>query len=220
MTTAGSFWTIDELGARVALALSMNYEGQANGQVRAVPDRRTIRYYTTLGLIDRPAEIQGRTAFYGLRHLLQLVAIKRLQTRGLSLAEIQHQLLGATDATLHQIAQLPADLETSSPPAPPDAALADSTLESREEPFWTTLPALPPEGEMQPPAGNDLDGQESGNDPPLQGIRLAEEVILLLPPARPIDEEDIPAVRAAAAPLLKLLEKRRLLRPRQERRCP
>jgi DNA-binding transcriptional MerR regulator len=220
MTTLGSFWTIDELGARVALALSVNYEGQANGQIRSVPDRRTIRYYTTLGLIDRPAEIQGRTAFYGLRHLLQLVAIKRLQTRGLSLAEIQHQLLGATDATLHQLAQLPADVEPSSPPALPDAASANPTPESREEPFWTALPSPLPEGEMQPPTENDLGEEESPNDPPLHGIRLVDEVILLLSPARPIDEEDIPAIRAAAAPLLKLLEKRRLLRPRQERRCP
>ena len=72
-------WTIDELGAVVALALSVDYAGQANGRVREVPDRRTIRYYTTLGLIDRPARMRGRTALYGRRHLLQLVAIKRLQ---------------------------------------------------------------------------------------------------------------------------------------------
>src|SRR4051794_26899981 len=90
-------WTIDELGSRVALALSVDYDGQASGRVREVPDRRTIRYYTTLGLIDRPAEWRGRTALYGRRHLLQLVAIKRLQARGLALAELQQQLLGLTD---------------------------------------------------------------------------------------------------------------------------
>src|SRR5262245_45243958 len=75
-------WTIDELGAQVALALSVDYEGPHNSRIREVPDRRTIRYYTTLGLIDRPAEMRGRTALYGRRHLLQLVAIKRLQARG------------------------------------------------------------------------------------------------------------------------------------------
>src|SRR5260370_30458816 len=112
-----SLWTRDRVGARVELALAVDYDGQANGRVREGPDRRTIRYYTTLGLIDRPAEMRGRTALYGLRHLLQLVAIKRLQTHGLSLAEIQARLVGQTDAALRQLARLPADFE---PPAGAD----------------------------------------------------------------------------------------------------
>src|SRR3954469_13016830 len=99
-------WTIDELGSRVALALSVDYDGQASGRVRDVPDRRTIRYYTTLGLIDRPAEMRGRTAFYGRRHLLQLVAIKKLQMRGRSLAEVQRTLAGQTDKALAEVAGL------------------------------------------------------------------------------------------------------------------
>ena len=87
-------WTISELGAQVALALSVDYQGPPNGRVRGVPDLRTIRYYTTLGLLDRAADMRGRTALYGRKHLLQLVAIKRLQARGLGLAEIQQQLVG------------------------------------------------------------------------------------------------------------------------------
>src|SRR5580700_7840241 len=94
------FWTLDELCDRVERALAVDYAGQASGRVRDVPDRRTIRYYMTLGLIDRPAEMRGRTALYGRRHLLQLVAIKRLQARGLSLSELQQQLLGLTNAAL------------------------------------------------------------------------------------------------------------------------
>src|SRR5947209_4399212 len=104
---AETLWTIDELGSQVALALSVDYEGQASGRVRDVPDRRTIRYYTTLGLLDRPAEMRGRTALYGRRHLLQLVAIKRLQARGLSLSELQQQLLGLTNAALARLARVP-----------------------------------------------------------------------------------------------------------------
>src|SRR5580692_8316626 len=95
-----TLWTLDELGARVALALAVDYDGQANGRVRDVTDRRTIRYYTTLGLIDRPAEMRGRTALYGRRHLMQLVAIKRLQSSGRSLTEIQKRLLGLTNSAL------------------------------------------------------------------------------------------------------------------------
>src|SRR5437016_3799410 len=99
-------WTIDELGMQAALALSVDYAGAPNGRVRDVPDRRTIRYYTTLGLLDRPLEMCGRTALYGRRHLWQLTAIKRLQAKGLSLAEIQQRLLGLPDAALRKLAQV------------------------------------------------------------------------------------------------------------------
>src|SRR5437667_12701539 len=130
-----ALWTLDDLSARVALALAEDYEGQPSGRVRDVPDQRTIRYYTTLGLLDRPAAMRGRTALYGRRHLLQLVAIKRLQTRGLSLAEIQQGLIGLNDAALRGLARLPANIETRMPapsPAPPPA---------EREPFWSAAPA-------------------------------------------------------------------------------
>src|SRR5919201_5212208 len=93
-------WTIDELAERVDAALSIGYQGQPSGRVREVPDRRAIRYYTTLGLLDRPAAMRGRTALHGRRHQLQLVAIKRLQAEGRSLAQVQAELAGATDAQL------------------------------------------------------------------------------------------------------------------------
>ena len=83
--------------------------GPASARVRAVPDTRTIRYYTTLGLIDKPSEMRGRTAFYGKRHVLQIVAIKRLQAEGLTLEAIQNKLLGATERTLGKLADIPAD---------------------------------------------------------------------------------------------------------------
>src|SRR5260370_21748922 len=98
--------TLEALAARVALALAADYAGQASGGVRDVPDARTIRYYTTLGLIDRPAAMRGRTALYGRRHLLQLVAIKRLQGRGAALAEVQERLVGIGNAALARLAQV------------------------------------------------------------------------------------------------------------------
>src|SRR3954470_16526491 len=102
----GPPWTIDELGEVAMAALAKGYDGPPNGRVRDLPDRRTIRYYTTLGLLDRPAAMRGRTALYGRRHLRQLVAIKRLQARGLSLAEIQARLVGLTDSALAELAGL------------------------------------------------------------------------------------------------------------------
>jgi len=105
MVDAG-LWTLEELTAQAALALGSGAPLQASGRVREIPDERTIRYYTTSGLLDRPAELRGRTAYYGRRHLLQLVAVKRLQAKGLALAEIQQRLYGATNATLERAAQL------------------------------------------------------------------------------------------------------------------
>lgn len=100
-------WKIGELQEMAARALSrVRYEEPESKRVRAVPDTRTIRYYTTLGLIDPPAEMQGRTAFYGRRHILQLVCIKRLQAAGTSLAEVQAKLAGATDEQLTGWAEL------------------------------------------------------------------------------------------------------------------
>jgi DNA-binding transcriptional MerR regulator len=204
----GDLWTIDELAARVTLALTADYEGPPNGRVRAVPDRRTIRYYTTLGLLDRPATLSGRTALYGRRHLLQLVAIKRLQARGLTLAELQEQLLGLTDARLAELARLPPDLEAARPPG--DNGEPDGR---RAEAFWKTPPA-PAEAEAtcQPDATVDA----AATDETFRGIRLGDGVTLLLAAGRPVDADDIAALRTAAGPLLKLLEKRRLLRPRSK----
>ena len=103
-------WTIEQLAPLVEMALDLSgYNGQHSGRVRGLPDLRTIRYYTTLGLLDPPAEMRGRKAFYGRRHLVQLVAIKRLQSRGLSLAQVQQALAGLDDRALAELASLPAD---------------------------------------------------------------------------------------------------------------
>ena len=101
-------WRIEELRELAARALELAPpEGQSSGRVRDVPDVRMIRYYTTIGLIDRAAEIRGRTAFYGPQHLRQLVAIKRLQAQGMTLVEIQGMLTGTSGKQLDQLAALP-----------------------------------------------------------------------------------------------------------------
>lgn len=89
---------------------STDYQPGDSARVRAVPDVRTIRYYTTLGLIDRPAEMRGRTAMYGLRHVEQLVAIKRLQAGGMTLSDIQRCVVGIPAKELSKLAKLPKNL--------------------------------------------------------------------------------------------------------------
>src|SRR2546430_17730840 len=125
-------WTIDELVRRASDALSVaDYPGPPNGRVREVPDRRLIRWYSTIGLLDKPAAMRGRTALYGQRHLLQLVAIKRRQAQGHSLAQIQAELVGASDATLRGIAAVPQERLTGAAGAD---APAVPLVESASEP--------------------------------------------------------------------------------------
>jgi len=92
---------LEELSDRVANELAeRGLLGAArDARVSAAPDARTVRYYTTLGLLDRP-RIEGRQARYGERHLLQLLAIKALQALDLPLAEIQQRLYARSDAEL------------------------------------------------------------------------------------------------------------------------
>lgn len=71
-------------------------------RINALPDERTVRYYQTGGLVDRPLRYEGRTALYGFRHLLQVVAVKLLQAQGHSLAQVQRALAGTTTAALEE----------------------------------------------------------------------------------------------------------------------
>jgi DNA-binding transcriptional MerR regulator len=125
-------YRIDELAEAAAIALVAVGAVPPSARVSALPDRRMLRYYTTLGLLDRPLESRGRTAYYGRRHLLQIVAIKRLQAGGATLADVQARLAGATTADLERIADLPATDGVVSPPAP-----------ARRE-FWRAPPAPAP----------------------------------------------------------------------------
>ncbi|WP_281180251.1 helix-turn-helix domain-containing protein [Actinomadura hibisca] len=101
-------WTIGELAERAAAALLAVEPVQANGRVRDLPNARLIRWYTTIGLVDPPLGRRGRVALYGPRHLLQIVAVKRRQSAGRTIAEIQVELAAATDTMLERIAALPA----------------------------------------------------------------------------------------------------------------
>lgn len=74
-------------------------QAQHDNRVSAAPDARTIRYYTSLQLLDRPT-IVGRQAFYGGRHLLQLLTIKALQGLSMPLSEIQAKLYGRSNQEL------------------------------------------------------------------------------------------------------------------------
>lgn len=98
---------LDTLVATARAALRRARLRIEDGRVADAPDARGIRYYQTLGLLDRPLRYDGRRAIYGYRHLLQFLAIRRLQGEGYSLAVIQSTLpaqpTSALEASLARI---------------------------------------------------------------------------------------------------------------------
>jgi DNA-binding transcriptional MerR regulator len=207
-------WTLDELAERVDAALAVDYPGQPSGRVRDVPDRRAIRWYTTIGLVDRPVAHRGRTALYGPRHLLQLVAIKRLQARGLSLVAIQQELAGATDTQLARVARVPAatipvpllaaDGGTRSPKSPARPAIRAAARGMGA--FWRQPPAAAGAAGATDP----LRALAAGGIASLRGVRLGDAATLLLEPGRDLDAADLEAILDAARPLLDALRARGL----------
>jgi DNA-binding transcriptional MerR regulator len=160
--------------------------------VRDLPDLRTVRYYTTLGLLDRPAAMRGRTALYGRRHVLQLVAIKRLQARGLSLAQVQERLVGLSDSALRRLA----DSEAAAPRVARSSASPASS--SRAESFWRV------DAELD-------QGRSSRESADAQHVGLDQGLVLALETTRELDDEDMRVIRMAAAPLIEILRLRGLI---------
>lgn len=180
---------------------------RANGRVRDVPNERLIRWYGTVGLVDPPLSRRGRVARYGRRHLLQLVAVKRRQAEGRSLAEIQAELAGATDEVLAAVARVP-DV---GPSQARDGGQEPATGAGPGAPgsparFWARQPRQPVAEAAT--AGAEQDVPTAGL---VYGIRLTPGVTLLLDGAdREPGPRDLTAIVNAARPLLRELANRGL----------
>lgn len=182
-------WTLGELVGEAASRIAA-LPAPKNGQVRPVPDERTIRYYATLGLLDRPLAMRGRTALYGRRHLAQVVAIKRLQATGRSLAEIEALWPTLDDVALTRMSGVAIAL--AAPPA----------TRPRNE-FWKRAPEpapLPPPRVPVPPPPPPVDGGVELRIELAPGITLS----LAVADGVTLNPADVRALRAAAAPLIGL----------------
>src|SRR4051812_21688752 len=150
--------------------------------------------------------MRGRTALYGPRHVAQVVAIKRLQTMGRSLSEIQALWPSLDDPTLARMSGV------ALPPASVPGARAE---------FWKRAPVHGGAGANGGAAEHEADAVRTAapEAPGSPGgavelrIELAPQVVLSL---AVVDDRvtvapaDVRAIRAAAAPLLAELASRRL----------
>ncbi|MDQ3786489.1 MAG: MerR family transcriptional regulator [Actinomycetota bacterium] len=193
-------YTLEQLSERVADLLSQGYDGQQSGRVRELPNGRTIRWYTTIGLVDRPLATRGRVALYGERHALQLAAIKKLQAQGLALAEIQERLLGVSDAKLAELAEIKPRLNI-------DVVYPPAEVRAEMDHLCRQIEA----GESDTVTSDTVMNV-------VPAFRLDDSVTVLIDGAtRNLGEADIAELTAAAAPLLDAIE-RLGLTPRKERR--
>jgi len=150
-----------------------------DGRIASAPDARLVRYYQTLGVVDRPLRYDGRRAIYGYRHLLQLLSVKRLQQEGHPLHLIQAALAGRATAALEEA--LVASSSRHEPPplrspetwqcASPAAAPPIAGPPARETAFSATGQG----------AGNQLGGSEAEFSP-LVAARVAPGVTLTVDP--------------------------------------
>ena len=104
---------------------------------------RTVRLYATEGLVDRPGK-DGRRAVYGQRHLLQLLLVRSLARRGLSLSAIAPLVVCSNQELLQQLNQLDDGLAVSGPASESNDALdyLQNIQSSAAEPSPSLLPLL------------------------------------------------------------------------------
>jgi DNA-binding transcriptional MerR regulator len=173
-----------------------------NGQVRAVPDERTVRYYAAIGLLDRPSAVRGRTALYDARHLAQIVAIKRLQGAGRSLGDIPAMWPTLEDDSLARMSGV---------------KLAAKGRAARAE-FWKREPSPSP---SPSPSTVDRKPRTANLEPGTGTATVAFELRLPIAPGAAVSltldsppslsPADLRALRAAAAPLVAELARRGLI---------
>jgi DNA-binding transcriptional MerR regulator len=172
-----------------------------DGRIASAPDARLVRYYQTLGVVDRPLRYDGRRAIYGYRHLLQLLSVKRLQQEGHPLHLIQAALAGRATGVLEEAlagpsrgrGPLPLTLPETSQSAPPAPTRPITAAPGRESEFSATGTG----------AGNQR-GRSEAESSPLVAARVAPGVTLTVDPTVVLDPN---AVITLVASILSRVQK-------------
>lgn len=127
---------------------------QERQSVSLVPDERTVRYYSTEGLLTPPEGKQGLNSIYGYQHLLQLLVIKRLQAEHLPIRKIKELVEGKSERELEQLLDVEERTKAQARAAPKNAATEYlETLLTRPAARRAATPA-PPSVELAPTASH------------------------------------------------------------------
>ncbi|WP_027481276.1 MerR family transcriptional regulator, partial [Deinococcus pimensis] len=86
---------VDIANALLPDVLPTDRSGRAKDEVNA----RLVRHYTTERLLDEPARV-GREARYTRRHLLQLLALRKLMASGYGTSAVRGGLRSRSDRDL------------------------------------------------------------------------------------------------------------------------
>lgn len=94
--------SLDELAVLANRLLPHYLPLDRSGRTQDQISPRLIRHYTTLGLLDEPLKL-GREARYSERHLLQVLALRRLMGEGLTAQALRGVLTGRSDDDLRAL---------------------------------------------------------------------------------------------------------------------
>ncbi len=114
---------------------------QTRYKVTEMPTERTIRYYLSHRLLDRPLGKKGTSSIFGYRHLLQVLAIKYLQSQYLPLKKIGSVMGGLSNRELEQL--LPEGQAGRLPRIPPDGTPPPAARTLPGEQRWRHFTVAP-----------------------------------------------------------------------------
>jgi DNA-binding transcriptional MerR regulator len=136
-----------QLADEAARLVSRFVPRQERQSVSLVPDERTVRYYSTEGLLAPPEGKQGLNSVYGYQHLLQLLVIKRLQAEHLPIRKIKELVEGKSERELEQLLNIDERTTAQARAAPQNAATEYlETLLTRPAARMSAAPAPPSVG--------------------------------------------------------------------------
>ena len=138
-TTPDGLLTLDELTTRVGLTV------------------RTLRFYTTRGLVPPPIR-KGRSGYYSDLHVARIELVQELQSHGFTLSAIERYVAGIPDDATHE-----------------DIALARTML----APWQSDLPVEMDHDQLETRAGHSLSAEDIATLQALGVLRVRDSSYLV-----------------------------------------
>ncbi len=176
-------------------------ELQNEGAEERALSERTLRFYRAQALLDPPLAWDGRKPLFGEAHLRQVIEIRRLQARGMSLEQIRGLLArqAAGEEGFNEGLQLSGD--------------PDRSLRRRRERAWARPTKAEPLQEMEQGFPNPQRAtplfeavrpvEDSAESAPPSVTRLGPGLYLLVDSQKDLDPETVAAALSRAGQVLR-----------------